>query len=525
MEPLQLEESNDASDEAADLLRQAAANAAAALQPPTPYKTDQRLESDLINECQRLEVPSVETTNLRKERMVELFGEETTTLSEAQQPPSEAVPVPIANENEPLEEGTSKKRTTKSRKSKKVDPSATNGSCARFQDYHSSSYFAERIAKRLSNPSSASNEEFSPPAVGGPKSAHDERIIQEILASHGIKSSLTPSSFNSKRKRKSVESTSACRDSSDISPAQKKSRRSKKTASDSPQPSTSNAPPSEPSLHSSRDETDGVDVDVMELDASTTSTEGSSKKNQSIDKITKTKRVQPLRVNKPNISVSKSAKSPSKNKTPVKLFNKSLSSSGVKVNLQRHRAASHHASFPTTAATDTLLTSSTTLVVQDDDVSSLSGEPEENLPNPDFNGDVDYSVEESIQMNEEEPPSEAVTESVPESNLSTAVISGEKTESPEPNGLVHERSYDDHREEEESFSTPSLAVDPPTQSISSDQMKVSNSSPSQNVLENPPCLQRPALPLVIPVEATINGLKVKTYTVLHLLFLESIYKR
>jgi len=326
MEPLQLEESNDASDEAADLLRQAAATAAAALQPPTPYKTDQRLESDLINECQRLEVPSVETNKLRKERMLELFGEETTNVSEAPQPsPSSSVPVPSANQSESLE--GFKKRTTKPRKSKAVNSSTTNDSCARFQDYSSSPYFAERIAKRLSNASSASNKEVASSPSGGPELVHDkrrERVIQEILASHGIKSSSTPSSsLPSKRKRKSVDSTSStCPDSTDISPAQKKSRRSKKTSSDSPQASTSTASTSERSLHSSRDEADGAEVDIMELDASATSTEGSPKKKRNSDKVTKAKRVQPSRVSKPNIlSVSKSAQSPSKNKTPVKLFN------------------------------------------------------------------------------------------------------------------------------------------------------------------------------------------------------------
>ena len=57
MDPLQLEESTDA---AAALMCKAPASVSAALQPPTPYKTDQTLENDLISECIRLDAPSVE---------------------------------------------------------------------------------------------------------------------------------------------------------------------------------------------------------------------------------------------------------------------------------------------------------------------------------------------------------------------------------------------------------------------------------------------------------------------------------
>ena len=101
MDPLQLEESNDASDAAAALMCQAAETVAASLQSPsplqgptplhpptphqptTPYKTDQTLENDLISECRRLEDdPSIERIKLRNERFVELFGEDSTNFTE-----------------------------------------------------------------------------------------------------------------------------------------------------------------------------------------------------------------------------------------------------------------------------------------------------------------------------------------------------------------------------------------------------------------------------------------------------------
>ena len=104
MDPLQLEESNDASDAAAALMCQAAETVAASLQSPspchppsplhpssplqgptllhpptphqpsTPYKTDQTLENDLISECRRLEDDKLRCIKLRNERFVELLG-------------------------------------------------------------------------------------------------------------------------------------------------------------------------------------------------------------------------------------------------------------------------------------------------------------------------------------------------------------------------------------------------------------------------------------------------------------------
>ena len=164
----------------------------------------------------QLEVPSGETNKVLNNRMVELFGEESS--SETPEPSSlGAVIVP---------------------------------------------------APRLSNVSSASNKEASSSPIGCPKSVkiHDkrrERVIQKILASNGIKSFSAPlsSSVTSKRKRKSVDSTSStCPDSTDISPAQKKSRRSKRTLSNSQQPSTSSSSPSKRFVHSSRDEDSTVKV-------------------------------------------------------------------------------------------------------------------------------------------------------------------------------------------------------------------------------------------------------------------------
>lgn len=64
MEPLQLEESNDASDYATMLLSKAAAESTSCLETiaekaaPTPVKSDTSLENLLINECQRLGDPA-----------------------------------------------------------------------------------------------------------------------------------------------------------------------------------------------------------------------------------------------------------------------------------------------------------------------------------------------------------------------------------------------------------------------------------------------------------------------------------
>ena len=110
MEPLQLEESNDASDYATMLLSKAAAESTSSLQTisevavPTPVKSDISLENLLINECQRLDDatpsepgpsntaavdPTTQTPTLSKptlsipmsnpklkEKFIDLFGED-----------------------------------------------------------------------------------------------------------------------------------------------------------------------------------------------------------------------------------------------------------------------------------------------------------------------------------------------------------------------------------------------------------------------------------------------------------------
>ncbi|KZS12392.1 Uncharacterized protein APZ42_022459 [Daphnia magna] len=175
MDPLQLEESNDASDAAAALMCKTAENVAAALHPPTPYKTDQTLENDLINECQRLEdVPSTEKVKQRYQRLIELFGEDSTNLNEG----TNAIPAaPETVMEDALAQSTpiitkqknGKTRRTAPKKSIPIDESISSG-CARVQVYAGNSQVNRRKSKRHSKGSKT----FT--------SLEDEAIIQELLA-------------------------------------------------------------------------------------------------------------------------------------------------------------------------------------------------------------------------------------------------------------------------------------------------------------------------------------------------------
>ena len=70
----------------------------------------------------------------------------------------------------------------------------------------------------------------------------------------------------------------------------------------------------------------------------------------------------------------------------------------------------------------------------------------------------------------------------------------------------------DGLEKKDSIGEEETSAIPPS---SSDQKKINNNSPSPDVRENPPSIQCPSnkpssgLLVVIPVEATINGLKVR----------------
>ncbi|KAI9562893.1 hypothetical protein GHT06_010349 [Daphnia sinensis] len=175
MDPLQLEESNDASDAAAALMCKAAENVAAALHPPTPYKTDQTLENDLINECQRLEdVPSPEKFKQRNQRLIELFGEDSTNLSEGTKAiPSapETVMEAALAQSTPIitKQKTGRPRRTAPKKAIPIDEAISSG-CARVQVYAGNPQANRRKSKRPSKGSKPST------------SLEDEAIIQELLA-------------------------------------------------------------------------------------------------------------------------------------------------------------------------------------------------------------------------------------------------------------------------------------------------------------------------------------------------------
>lgn len=98
MDPLQLEESNDASDTADGPVLKSSLGVDPALQQTsmrqdtpsrqfhigTPKKTDETLENDLISECQRLEdEPSIEKGKLRNQRLIDLFGDDSSGLNTA----------------------------------------------------------------------------------------------------------------------------------------------------------------------------------------------------------------------------------------------------------------------------------------------------------------------------------------------------------------------------------------------------------------------------------------------------------
>ena len=95
MEPLQLEESNDASDFATMLLSKAAAESTSSLEAtakvtvPTPMKSDTSLENALISECQRLDDPV--TTNAGPSNQLPL---DRTPSNSA---PSNSVTTPLSN--------------------------------------------------------------------------------------------------------------------------------------------------------------------------------------------------------------------------------------------------------------------------------------------------------------------------------------------------------------------------------------------------------------------------------------------
>lgn len=426
MEPLQLEESNDASDEAADLMRQAAASVAAELQPPTPYKSDQGLENDLINECQRLDFPPAESNKSRKDRMVELFGEDTNTLGETLQPvvtdadkPSTPIPPAIVL----------KKKTSKPRKSK----AATNDGCARFQQYFRK--------EQLSNSMETANQS----SASAPKSAHDENIIQELLASAGVKSSSTSVPSTSKRKRKSI---------TDGSPASKKTRRSKTT--DDQLASTSSSSIADSSLHSSRDEVDVMECDDNEVVQQSTA---SPKKKRGGSQAT---RQQPSRSNKSHSSKTSLA-TPSKNKTPVKLFNKSsMSPGGRQVTSQRQRTVSRHSIPP-------MITASKPPV-----------ERHENYPT-----EVAMDEEKAYEPVKEPTDQRAISEQIPSSS------------EPDVSSFNVTNDYGGQQE---------VAVEPPWKQIA-------NNSPHLNVPENPPYTETRNVhnensTAEIPIEAVIpSGLE------------------
>lgn len=231
MDPLQLEEeSNDASDEGAALMRQAAASATAALQQqqqqePTPSKKDQdlSLESALISECRRLEKPaSAERRRLQKERFRELFGED----SQSQSMSAFQQHVALVTEGNHVSEGAVSSRTRKSSKEKK-----DTDTCARFQDYGN---YREQNPRRTPSSVASHSDNSQHSATGSEKAGTDksESVIQEILALNSkakkSSSSAEVSKKSKSRKRRSHPTTDT--DCSEDQAGAKSVKRSSKTS-------------------------------------------------------------------------------------------------------------------------------------------------------------------------------------------------------------------------------------------------------------------------------------------------------
>lgn len=317
MDPLQLEESNDASDAAAALMCKAAENVAAALHPPTPYKTDQTLENDLINECHRLEdVPSVEKVKQRNQRLIELFGEDSTNLSESTSTlpsvPETVMEVALA-QSTPLitKQTTRKSRRISTKKPVPIEESGGAG-CARMQVYPVNPQANRRKSQRRSNSSKSS------------KSPEDETIIQELLAMSRLNISRDPVKQSPllKRKRRSDPPNHEKHGLPGEGDAEKKSKRKESNLSGFNDTITNEASTSMDELvsvscasstSSSREE---VDVEIAEAPLDSLEKSGRSKK-------TTKEREKPATRGAPKACSSNSFGMATR-RTPVKLFKSAL---------------------------------------------------------------------------------------------------------------------------------------------------------------------------------------------------------
>ncbi len=292
MDPLQLEESNDASDAAAALMCRAAENVAAALKPSTPYKTDQTLENDLISECMRLDAPSVEKTVQLQKRYIDLFGEDSNN-------PNEPTPLSTHAGLMPSTPKTTKEKTRKPRRtalnaSNPVDSPANSG-CARAQGYSASPKSDRRKSQRRSNSKNPTEEE--------------EDIIQEVLAM--AKASTTGvSEPQRKRKHRSdsinpEKNPSTRHDSNDNNISEDQKSTDKTQSPNVPSPNSSNQ-----------------DIEVVEIAEPVANI---PKKNSKTNKTLKEAGKRSAREAAKPYSIAGS--SFESRKTPIKLFKSSITSS------------------------------------------------------------------------------------------------------------------------------------------------------------------------------------------------------
>lgn len=206
MEPLQLEESNDASDAATALMSEAAANVAAALekpvsQPPTPSKSDHTLESDLINECRRLEsAPPSERGMTRRELLVSLFGEDSESGPVSNQARARAGK---ASTSKPTRKQPARARKASPEKQKEAAAEPTRRT-AKKATVSNTPVRSDRKRDRSVNCSSEDAAGRRTPEVLSEKD--DETIIKELLSLARIKEAGTVSSARKKRKRSSSPS-------------------------------------------------------------------------------------------------------------------------------------------------------------------------------------------------------------------------------------------------------------------------------------------------------------------------------
>lgn len=350
MEPLQLEESNDASDEATALMSQAAASVAAALQQPstrpaTPKESDRSLEGDLIHECRRLEnAPPTERGMTRQELILSLFGEDSENGPPARHPKASATEAPTGSK--PAKRRTARaKKTTAEKQGDDKEPSAEEpAKIAAKKATVSKSSMSRSKRKRGRSINSSSEDEAGSidqqrtPAVVAKED--DETIIRELLSLARIKGIGDSAPVSKKRKRSlSPRKENEKLDLGSITPPTKRL----------PPSSGTKCPPSDVKSPGSEVTRDIASTSIEasfsqeEMDANVTSEQSPKKKTRVASKADKGKRKQLARATAmklcspiPKIIRNTVIKTPAA-ATPVRLFKPATPFGRLTGSRSRHR--------------------------------------------------------------------------------------------------------------------------------------------------------------------------------------------